>query len=234
MAAAFTRPLVSLFGHQQKASDCWRGGLLLQLPACTGRSEEWLELRWAEKCSLARLQNRWEGTKGKVRGGLEEGDGAWRKSRVRVIHKEDGLGRKGCINDRKKKDWSKSFSVHCGLCGGAMRFIHLNQSYLRAHSACRIITTTTRSVFDWLMLQPIWEQGVSHREVEAPICSHLILYLSLKPESHYCSSTIQNGGLLCPFRPRRSDPDWDKDRQPWLWPTSTTLPAWAAASRCTF
>lgn len=71
------KTLVSLSGHQQKALDCWRGGLTVQRRACTGRSEEWLELWWAKKCSLVRFQKRWEGTKGKVRAGLGEGDSAW-------------------------------------------------------------------------------------------------------------------------------------------------------------
>lgn len=220
---------VSLSGHQQKALDCWRGGLTVQLRACTGRSEEWLELRWAKKCSLVRFQKRWEGRKGKVRTGLGEGDRAGREN---PIHKVDDLRANGCFNCEKKHCWLKQkLPVYPWLCGGAVRLIHLNQSYLSAHSACRIITTG--SVSDWLRLQPIWVQGVSHREADAPICFHMILYLSLKVESHYLSSTIQNWGLLCPFPPRHSDPHWDKDRQPWPWPTSTTLPAWAVASRCT-
>lgn len=98
------KTLVSLCGHQQKALDCCWGGLTLQLPACTGRPEEWLELRWAEKCSLARLQNRWEGTKGKVREGLEEGVSAWRESTVHWIHKVEGFVEKVVYKWLKKKE----------------------------------------------------------------------------------------------------------------------------------
>lgn len=226
------KTLVSLSGHQQKALDCWRGGLTVQWRACTGRSEEWLELWWAKKCSLVRFQKRWEGTKGKVRAGLGEGDGAWRGSRENLIHKVDDLRANGCFNRREKSCLlKKQPPLNLWLCGGAVRLIHFNQSYLWAHSARRIITTL--SVLDWLRIQPIWRQGQSHRDAGAPICSHLILYLSLKVESHYLSSTIQNWGLLCPFWARHSDRHWDKDRQPWLWPTSITLPAWAVASRCT-
>lgn len=149
-----------------------------------------------------------------------------------LIDKVDDLRANGCFNRRKKSCLLKQKPpLNPWLCGGAVRLIHFNQSYLWAHSACRIITTLR--VLDWLRIQPIWRQGQSHRDAGAPICSHLILYLSLKVESHYASSTIQNSGLLCPFRARHSDRHWDKDRQPWLWPTSTTLPAWAVASRCT-
>lgn len=97
------KTLVSLCGHQQKGLDCWWGGLTLQLPACTGRPEEWLELRWDEKCSLARLQNRWEGTKGKVRGGLGEGVSAWRESTVNLIYKVEGFVEKVVYKWFKKK-----------------------------------------------------------------------------------------------------------------------------------
>lgn len=41
--------------------------------------------------------------KAKVRGGLGEGDSAWRESRVNLIHKVAGLRRKGCINNNKEK-----------------------------------------------------------------------------------------------------------------------------------
>lgn len=112
-SSSIHKTLLSLCGHQQKALDCWWGGLTLQLPACTGRPEEWLELRWAEKCSLARLQNRWEGRKGKVRGGLGEGVSAGRESTVNLIHKVDGLWRKWCRNDIKKK---KRIEAEASLC----------------------------------------------------------------------------------------------------------------------
>lgn len=100
-AAAFARLWFLCLVINKRLWNCWWGGLTVQLHACTGRSEEWLELRWAEKCSLARLQNRWEGTKGKVRGGLGEGDSACRESRVNLIHKVDGLEERGVVMNKK-------------------------------------------------------------------------------------------------------------------------------------
>lgn len=226
------KTLVSLSGHQQKALDCWRGGLTVQRRACTGRSEEWLELWWAKKMQFGEISEKVGGNErqgeGRSGGGGQCLEGTQRKSNSQS---EWFKSKWVLIGEKKSCLLKQKPPLNLWLCGGAVRLIHFNQSYLWAHSACRIITTL--SVLDWLWIQPIWRQGQSHRDAGAPICCHLILYLSLKVESHYLSSTIQNWGLLCPFRVRHSDRHWDKDRQPWLWPTSTTLPAWAVASRCT-
>lgn len=54
------------------------------------------------------------------------------------------------------------------------------------------------------------------------------------------SNTVENWGSLCPVRsssqglPLCVCRHLDKDKEPWLWQTSTTLPEWAVASRSTF
>lgn len=80
-------------------------------------------------------------------------------------------------------------------------------------------------------------------QATAPPVSALTWYftwLSSDLASHYLSNTTYNWGTLCPGSSSSQSalqylaPHRHKDKEPWLWPISSTLPGWAAALRSTF
>lgn len=202
-AATFSVLRESLSGHQQKPSDYWWGRLRVQLHACMGRSEEWLELRWAkhsEKCSLVRLQIRREVGGGQV---LIPCMGKPAGTLYKEL-KENNWWRGGlfvCFFRMEKvpnKANSSLIRVKSGILWHLAPFFYFSDG-----PNCRHIPNCTGIIMSepGLLIGPGSSQWKGRKWVTG--LSALTWYFTWRrsePASHYLSNTVYNWGSLCPVK----------------------------------
>lgn len=178
-----------------------------------GRSVEWLELRWAKhskKCSLVRLQIRWEGGEWDrcwFHGGKQKTHftfltcqgGIWKYSRFMTKIRRF-LRIKKMANESNASLIAVSSVVLVSHFATPLSTSETDLQYLWTHSACRTITTLS----EW---GPSIGSGCSQSECRKWVTGkplHLsaltwyFTWLSSDPASHYLSNTIYNWDALCP------------------------------------
>lgn len=239
MAAAFSGLRSLCPAINKKPSDYWWGRLRVQLHACMGRSEEWLELRWAkhsEKCSLVRLQIRREG-------------GGWDRCWLHVWGNPQatlqGTNRKLLLlkHPIQEKVLSKVnaslISVKCVILwhfaasifhfwdgpNAAGTFSTIQYQYWVNKGFSLALAAANRNKENESQVSP----RSPDTSPDGAQTQHLITFPTQSITEAHC---ILWSPAVTVSVSIRDQPDKDKER--WLWLTSSTLLGWAVASRSTF